>query len=246
MSQKKKSAEGTFSRYLKWTVLLALVFSAGLIAGHRLLKSDSAPPLVSLSSTRSVPLEVKRADAPVEELKTEFSFYKSLTSDVAEVEIPTMPMEKVVKATGLKLAKIEVSEALEFEIAPAKTEHAEIVEVQEAPPVEVAPVEVAPVEVAPVEVAPVEVAPVEVAPPVEIAAPKYTLQAALHSSRAAATRDLQRFRALGLDAHLISATEGGSKVYRVRVGAFSDQSEADALRAKLEQENEISAIVVGI
>ncbi|QED25944.1 hypothetical protein FRD01_01440 [Microvenator marinus] len=236
MSQKKKSAEGTFSRYLKWTVLLALVFSAGLIAGHRLLKSDSAPPLVSLSSTRSVPLEVKRADAPVEELKTEFSFYKSLTSDVAEVEIPTMPMEKVVKATGLKLAKIEVSEALEFEIAPAKTEHAEIVEVQEAPPVEVAPVEVAPV----------EVAPVEVAPPVEIAAPKYTLQAALHSSRAAATRDLQRFRALGLDAHLISATEGGSKVYRVRVGAFSDQSEADALRAKLEQENEISAIVVGI
>ena len=244
MSQKKKSAEGTFSRYLKWTVLLALVFSAGLIAGHRLLKSDSAPPLVSLSSTRSVPLEVRRADAPVEELKTEFSFYKSLTSDVAEVEIPTMPMEKVVKATGLKLAKIEVSEALEFEIAPAKAEPAEIVEVQEAPPVEVAPVE--PVEVAPVEVAPVEVAPVEVAPPVEVAAPKYTLQAALHSSRAAATRDLQRFRALGLDAHLISATEGGSKVYRVRVGAFSDQSEADALRAKLEQENEISAIVVGI
>lgn len=242
MSQKKKSAEGTFSRYLKWTVLLALVFSAGLIAGHRLLKSDSAPPLVSLSSTRSVPLEVRRADAPVEELKTEFSFYKSLTSDVAEVEIPTMPMEKVVKATGLKLAKIEVSEALEFEIAPAKAEPAEIVEVHEAPPVEVAPAE--PVEVAPVE--PVEVAPVEVAPPVEVAAPKYTLQAALHSSRAAATRDLQRFRALGLDAHLISATEGGSKVYRVRVGAFSDQSEADALRAKLEQENEISAIVVGI
>src|SRR5690606_37371965 len=156
MSQKQKSAEGTTTRYLKWTVLLALVYSAGLIAGHRLLKSDSAPPLVSLSSTRSVPLEVKRADAPVEELKTEFSFYKSLTSDVAEVEIPTMPMEKVVKATGLKLAKIEVSEALEFEIAPAKTEHAEIVEVQEAPPVEVAPVEVAPVEVAPVEVAPVE------------------------------------------------------------------------------------------
>ena len=236
MSQKKKSAEGTFSRYLKWTVLLALVFSAGLIAGHRLLKSDSAPPLVSLSTTRSVPLEVKRADAPVEELKTEFSFYKSLTSDVAEVEIPTMPMEKVVKATGLKLAKIEVSEALEFEIAPAKTE-----------PAEAPPVEVAPVEVAPVEVAPVEVAPVEVAPTAEIvAAPKYTLQAALHSSRAAATRDLQRFRALGLDAHLISATEGGSKVYRVRVGAFSDRSEADELRAKLEKENEISAIVVGI
>lgn len=75
----RKKTPRTFARTLTWTVLLALVFSAGLIAGQRALSSADTPALVSYSTPQQT-----EAAAAADKVKkpaaddVEFSFYDEL------------------------------------------------------------------------------------------------------------------------------------------------------------------------
>jgi cell division septation protein DedD len=88
MSPRKASDSGggKFKRLLGWTVLMAIVFSAGLITGERLVRKQSLGPLVSVSDQVTQPAQEdgpKQDDAPEE--KTTFAFFDQLTrkGDVA-------------------------------------------------------------------------------------------------------------------------------------------------------------------
>ncbi|MBA2663489.1 MAG: SPOR domain-containing protein [Bradymonadaceae bacterium] len=76
----KKAASNGFSRLLTATVVLAFVFSAGLITGQRLVHHDSLPPLVSVNGPALAAAAMRQLpeDAPPSE-KTSFSFYEQLS-----------------------------------------------------------------------------------------------------------------------------------------------------------------------
>lgn len=259
MSRKKKGKNSSFARKLKWTTLLAVVFSGSVIMGHRLLQSDAKTPLIALSSNRQVAKDTTSEAARAEVIKSEFSFYNHLSGaqSSSKTTIPNALEERVVRAAGMRLKNRPVSEPLDLEVAPADSAYGTQVEV-EAPipvakdvavPVQVAePVEVEPVEVVPVEVAePVEVAPVKVAEPVEVPVAelaRYTLQISTHTSRASATRELERLRAQELDAHIVTSEVNGEKVYRVRVGTFSSADELKVFQARLQADRGLSSIGV--
>ncbi|MGM0555729.1 MAG: SPOR domain-containing protein [Myxococcota bacterium] len=87
-NRRKSSSEkpSRFKKLLGWTVLLALVFSAGLITGERLVREKSFKPLVSVSSRAeaqppgsedSEPQQEQPQEQPAEE--TEYSFFDNLT-----------------------------------------------------------------------------------------------------------------------------------------------------------------------
>ena len=74
----------TVSRSLAWVFTLAIVFSIGLIAGQRLLDSESAPPLISTSSTARAKAPDQRSQGGEVALHARsredvsFSFYERL------------------------------------------------------------------------------------------------------------------------------------------------------------------------
>jgi len=83
-----------FGRTLTWTVLLSLVFSAGLIVGQRMLKQRSTPALVSVARASQADSSDKKGDAPARDGKKEdggkdkgdkgdlsFSFYERLGTE---------------------------------------------------------------------------------------------------------------------------------------------------------------------
>ena len=63
--------------------MLALVFSAGLITGQRLLRRQAMPPMVSLQTSQKASAEAP-IDTGEERLPTTFSFYDHLGSDKAD------------------------------------------------------------------------------------------------------------------------------------------------------------------
>lgn len=86
--QRKKSASKphSYTHTLAWTVVLSLVFSAGLIAGQRMLRRQQTPALVSVSSSK-VPGE-GASEAPREApgdgeggQDLSFSFYEHLGTE---------------------------------------------------------------------------------------------------------------------------------------------------------------------
>lgn len=84
--RKSKSQDtGRFKKLLGWTTLLALVFSAGLITGERLVRKKSFEPLVSVSSRaeakppESVEVDDEQPEAAARE-EAEFSFFDNLTN----------------------------------------------------------------------------------------------------------------------------------------------------------------------
>jgi cell division protein FtsN len=96
--KRSKSKDSGLARMVAWTTVLALVFSAGLITGQRMLKRQALPPLVALSSAQAAPAspdqatkpaagaeEVadkraeKRADKKADKSAVEFSFYDELS-----------------------------------------------------------------------------------------------------------------------------------------------------------------------
>jgi cell division septation protein DedD len=250
MSRKKKGKNSSFARKLKWTTLLAVVFSGSVIMGHRLLQSDAKTPLIALSSNRQVAKDATSEAARAEVIKSEFSFYNHLSGaqSSSKTTIPNALEERVVRAAGMRLKNRPVSEPLDLEVAPADSVYGTQVEVEAPIPVakDVAvPVQV---EVAPVKVAePVEVVPVKVAEPVEVPAAelaRYTLQISTHTSRASATRELERLRAQELDAHIVTSEVNGEKVYRVRVGTFSSADELKVFQARLQADRGLSSIGV--
>jgi cell division protein FtsN len=72
------SDEPSFLRMLVWTILLALVFSVGLIAGQRMIRRDRVKPLVSVTHQQAdeATKEPTTSDDSVSERF--FSFYDRL------------------------------------------------------------------------------------------------------------------------------------------------------------------------
>lgn len=255
MSRKKKGKTQPFARKLKWTTLLALVFSGSVIMGHRFLQSDEKPPLVALSSSRQVSPEVKSESARAEVIKSKFSFYNHLSGGkVLETSIPSALEERVVRAAGMRLKSRPVSEPLDLEVGPADSVQTPETEYVEEPVEKTVTVPV-------VELAPIVDSPPAVAETVPVAAPlaqentnlqvasdtpvtRFTLQVSTHTSRAAATRDLERLRAQKLDAQMVTTEVNSDKVYRIRVGKFSSHEELKAYQTQLQSDRGLSSIGV--
>ena len=84
MSRRKtsKSGGGKFKRLLGWTVLMAIVFSAGLITGERLVRRQALAPLVSVTDQVAKPAKdgkTAKDDEAKEEEEPTFAFFDQLT-----------------------------------------------------------------------------------------------------------------------------------------------------------------------
>ena len=74
---------------LGWTLVLALVFSAGLITGQRMLRDESTAPLVSVSAGPSSEAKGAEGSSDGEESDQEepvFSFYDRLSKGIDPIE----------------------------------------------------------------------------------------------------------------------------------------------------------------
>ncbi|MFW5968486.1 MAG: SPOR domain-containing protein [Persicimonas sp.] len=87
----KKSSGGRFKRLLGWTILLAIVFSAGLITGERLVRHQNLDPLISVDEQvdrGEIAEQAADSDGQTDEKSDEersFAFFDKLTrgDDVA-------------------------------------------------------------------------------------------------------------------------------------------------------------------
>lgn len=79
----KKPAR-SFGHTLVWTIMLSLVFSAGLIVGQRMLKRSATPALVSVSSVRQSDAPAReQGQEPGQKEEVSFSFYERLGMESA-------------------------------------------------------------------------------------------------------------------------------------------------------------------
>ncbi|MFB6262893.1 MAG: hypothetical protein ABEL76_04600, partial [Bradymonadaceae bacterium] len=85
-----------FLRMLGWTVLLSLVFSAGLIIGEQVLRRNGRAPVVDTSGPSALSTEAKDPDeTPPPETEPEtpetvYSFYEKLSEgDESDQSDPT-------------------------------------------------------------------------------------------------------------------------------------------------------------
>lgn len=269
-SKKSEKQESGFTRLLAWTVVLALVFSAGLITGQRLLRSEAAGPMVSLSSTALAQTRTPDADGEKPSLRTTFSFYEHLTSGKA----PTAAQHAkaaVEKPAAKKPAERKEEKPAEKTEAPAQAEkpsEEEAVEKREAEP-EAKPAEVAPEKTAqapPQKVVKAEpAAPAAVDEPAEVLAeiadvlnrddePKkqdtaalparYTLQVSSHPDRESAERELGRLRKMGVEPHAVAVdVPGQGQLWRIRVGKFHNMSEARDFQGSLKSRRGVAGFV---
>lgn len=259
--KKSKADSGGFSTLLTWTVLLALVFSAGLITGQRLLREQAMPPLVSLSVTGAQAAEIDDAAGGDEKspLKASFSFYKHLSEREARPEagleapaakpapkpVAENPQEKPQEKPAPVAAKPP-------EEAPAATQ--EVVEkvaekVEQKPAEEPSAAERLLDTVTGALDAPAEKtaagsgAGSDVGSDAGLPA-RYTLQIGSHPDSASAQRDMDRLRKAGLEPHVIMVeVPGKGRIYRVRVGKFHSMDEARGFQASLSQERGVASFV---
>lgn len=212
MSRQTRSEKeaGQFGRLFRGTVLLALVFSAGLITGQRILSGDGdVAPMVSLSSTRGA------VEEPAKPVKMTFSFYEHLSGkDDEEAAAPVHAQDdsrKPMEVVDLPVVEQPKAEAPLKEIGVPR----QVIEtVQEA-----------------------------LEKPDGAEGALYTIQVASHPSRAMATRDLARLRAMGLDAHMIAVESNDGKFYRVRVGKFATLDTVNARLNELNTEGKVQGFV---
>jgi DedD protein len=81
MSRKQKqSTSPTFFRFLGWTVVLALVFTLGLITGERYLRVQSLPRLDPYPQASNPPPSADTLDKKQTKKPTRYSFYDTLGS----------------------------------------------------------------------------------------------------------------------------------------------------------------------
>ncbi len=206
---KKKKETSTLGIVVLWTFVLALTFSAGLITGQRLQRRDALPPLASI---RAVPMAEKQAP-----LKTEFSFYKTLTKP-EQVRPIAKDKGASKKVHPTKIVKREVSEKkpkiekknsdLEKIVSKVKTEVKKIGKLKEQLPA------------------------------------KYTLQLSSHPTKAQADRAVEKLKKQGYEVHLVSISiPDRGRVFRVRVGKFQSMDEARNFQGRIKSKNGISSFV---
>lgn len=200
MSRQKRSSEGEqgrLGRLFRSTVLLALVFSAGLITGQRILNSSSdGSPFIALSATAATAVKATPKTAATQKPEFKFSFYEQLgTQDGAPVVPPAAP------TAAPQDDHVEVSADLVASVAQALKQ------------------------------------------PEAAEGARYTIQVSSHPSRAMATRELARMRAMGLDAHIVAAETDGARFYRVRVGKFGTLEQVNAELARFQAEGKVQGFV---
>lgn len=246
MSRKRtNNTSSKFKRLLGWTVLMAVVFSAGLITGERLVRKQNLAPLVSV--TDQVPQTDRSAAQPdgsaeqSEREATALSFFDQLTRREA-VALSVNKRDDSEQGSAAQPAAEKSSPPNEApDTQPSSDEEAD--DETDARPNEAAAEEPA---------EPVE-EPAEPADPAENPEAKpqqpdqgarYTLQVAAHPDMDSARQHMTRLRKMGLEPHLVSAAiPGKGKFYRVRVGKFQSMDEARSFQGDLERKNSLSTFV---
>lgn len=217
-NKRKTAAEPArprFRKLLGWTVLLALVFTAGLITGERLVRQESFKPLVSVSSRPAVvdapdeasPEQPSQTPAPIQEgdsehkEPSEFSFFDRLTSG----DKPILARRATQSLRNRNGQPIEHP-------TPARAG-------DDGDPADTA----------------AQAGPLPA---------RYTLQIAAHPDMKSASQHMARLRRMGLDPHVISASiPDQGNFYRVRLGKFTSMEEARHFQAELKRKNSLNAFV---
>jgi DedD protein len=253
MSGKRTNTSSKFKRLLGWTVLMAVVFSAGLITGERLVRKQNLAPLVSVTdqaplAERSAAQADDSADSP-ESAPTSLSFFDKLTQRDAVAlsankqsdgeDAPSQP-DPPVESTS-------PSASSDQQPAPDDVPDDEADEADEPAEAEADPTESVEEDAAP--------SPADEAPAAEAGedaeqtkqqdtAARYTLQVAAHPDMDSARKHMKRLRTMGLEPHLVSAAiPGKGEFYRVRVGKFGSMDEARSFQSDLERKNSLSTFV---
>jgi cell division protein FtsN len=211
-----------------WTTVLALVFSAGLITGQRMLKRQALPPLVSLSSAQA-------AEAPAEGGQAEGADEAAAEAAGGAEKDAKKDAKKDVKKDGLKDAKAAAKPAADgkkdmtfsfYETLSGEAGGEQAPAPQANPKQAVA-------EAAKQVVA--EQAAKKIGADAALPA-RYTLQAGAHASMDRAKVQMDKLTASALEPHLI-VVEGaeGAKVYKVRVGKFHSMDEARHFQGSIKE-----------
>lgn len=250
-SSHKASQSGGFGRLLQITILLSIVFSAGLITGQRLLDKAAMPPLVSVQTpalsaaaerhlaaaeTETAENADKASDAPA---RPRFSFYEKLSR----------PASDEGKAPARRFIT-QKSEEPRTAPAPVAAAPADKPVVEEAAPAPTRAAEKQPAVLA-------QAAPEKKSPPALSAhaatdanarqaqlPARYTLQIGAYPSYERARQEMERLEKIGLEPHVIAAEiPGQGKFYRVRVGKFHSMDEARTFQADARDKNNLETFV---
>ncbi len=241
MSRKKSntSEPSLFGKLLGWTVVLALVFSAGLITGQRLLRRQAMPPLVSLQTTQKAEANAA-VDTGEERLPTTFSFYDHLAEDEEKGAEPAEDADK-----GVEPAKkpAEAAQQPKPEPKPAEAPKPEAnkpasVTQQEQPPAEVARESAA------------EKVIKQVAEVLDDGGEagklpaRYTLQVGSHTDKASADRQIEKLETMGLEPHVVMVeVPNRGRFFRVRLGKFHSMEEARNFQGEIQTNRGVSSFV---
>src|SRR5690554_513787 len=206
-----------FKRLLGWTLLLALVFSAGLITGERILRNRTVEALVAVDDqVVELPAEEVAGDEKREKPRS-FAFFDQL-SQKAHVTLSSTHRAEPAKA------KVQPKPE-----APKKTETAKKEEVAKAE----VPAK-----------APEQEQKQEQEQEQEDAPARFTLQVAAHPDLDGAKEHMERLRAMGLQPQLVSAAiPGKGSFYRVRVGKFATNKQAQTFQEQLKSDHSLSTFV---
>jgi cell division septation protein DedD len=245
------SETSTFSRLIGWTLALSLVFSAGMITGQRILRQESLPPLVQLSSARAVADTPDAEGASVGPKLTSYSFYDHLLKD-GEAK----PGAKATKAEKKKkkeepsrvVARKEKKENAEPKKQPAaakpqaEPKKPEVKQVAAAPPKKAERVAPIPgIGAVARAVLPKKVASEQ--PPRALPA-RYTLQVGSHPQKSRAVTQMDKLSRMGMEPALIVAdVPGKGTLYRVRVGKFHSMDEARTYQASMRSKSGLESFV---
>lgn len=229
MSRKSSRRDGGngFLRKLAWTVLLALVFSAGLITGQRMIRSETRAPLVSVTSQSERPSadaesSGDEADDSNEKQEPLFSFYDRL-SEGGDSREPESDRDQQPSGTGDEPTDEGSSDSDKRAAdTPSDDSGGQPADDSSGQTPDNSPSD---------------------APDSENAA-KYTLQVSAYSSRDRARGRIRKLAGKGLDAHVVSAEvpEKGT-YYRVRIGKFGTMEKAEKFQVELDRKRGVDTVV---
>jgi cell division septation protein DedD len=233
MSRKSARRDGDngFLRKLAWTVLLALVFSAGLITGQRMIRSETRAPLVSVSAKKEAPgadseSSGEEADESTDKKEPLFSFYDRLSEGVDSREPESgekqAPSEAADESANESASEADQQADDEDEAPSGDSDDRKADDSSEQTPG----------------------AESSGASDSEQAAAKYTLQVSAYSSMDRARARIGKLADKGLDAHVVSAeVPDKGTYYRVRIGKFATMEKAEKFQAEIERKRGVDTFV---
>lgn len=168
---------------------------------------------------------------------------EALASVVDADTAPPLPVSSDVP--GSRSQPVAAGEDLTYdgrlEDGPPPTEKLRSANEPEPPPVKAEPVEPAPPAPSPAAAPVTAAAP---AAPSEPRGPGLAIQVAAVRDRADADRIANRLIGRGYKAYVLAPAAGTPAVYRVRVGKFTEQREADSVAARLKKEEQFQPWIV--